>query len=146
MGYRRNSMSNNISSSKEKQTWPEQLWQWISKITKWTCDTLFNTIALSRELIMSLTSKLSEKLWNNNPEIVNIRKAITEHHLNQAKKSLNKLSVQFPEIFKWIYHTSVWTVKTVVWSWRDMIHWLRNDETKKLTDGNTEEWTEKHAA
>lgn len=95
---------------------------------------------------MSLTSKLSEKLWSNNPEIINIRKAITEHHLNQAKKSLNKLFVQFPEIFKWIFHTSVWTVKTIVWSWKDTIQWLRNDESKRWIDENIGEWTDKNIA
>ncbi len=121
---------NNTSQIREKQTWPEELWKWASKLIKWTCDALFNTLAASLELTRAWTSKLSEIFWNKNPDIKSSRKAITKHHLNQTKKALNKTWTWIWEIIKWWFKTTKWAIRTVFSSGKNTIKWLREDDSE----------------
>lgn len=133
-----NNKHNNIDQTKEKQTGPEELWEWISKITKWTCDALFNTLAASLELTRAWTSKLSEVLWNESPEIKSSRKAITKHHIEQTKKALNKTWKWIWNIINWWYHTAKWTIRTIFSSGKDTIKWLREDSSENKQENKQE--------
>ena len=75
-----------IDKAKAKISWPEELWNWVSSIVKWTTDTLFNTLAATYEATMTWASFLSEKLWSKKPEIRENRKAIRKHHEERYKK------------------------------------------------------------
>ena len=122
------------SSSKEKISWSEELWKWLSNVIKWVTDSLFNSLAAWRELIMSWVSKLSEKLWSKDSTIIANRKNITNHHLKQTKKSVNKVWNSALDIIKWWFHTTKWAIRTVFTSGKETVKWLRekNNDKKNL--------------
>ena len=138
MRNRLNYKANNTANNKEKQTWPEELWEWASKLIKWTCDALFNTLAAWVELTMAWTSKLSEKFWNKNPDIKSSRQAITQHHLNQTKKALNKAWTWVWNMATWVFKTAKWGVRTIFSSGKNTIKWLREDESSNTQENNQE--------
>jgi len=119
--------------SKEKITWPEELWNWVSSIVKWTADSLLNTLATTYELTMTWTSFLSEKLGSQKPEIRESRKTIRKHHFNQSKKAVNNVWNGIVNIGKWSFHTTRWALRTVLLSWKDTIKSLRDDDSEKKT-------------
>ena len=119
--------------SKEKNTWPEELWNWVSMIAKWTTDSLFNTLAATYELTMTWASLLSEKLGSKKPEIRESRKAIRKHHFNQTKKAVSNVWNWIVNIGKWWFHTTKWAIRTVLLSWKDTIKSLRDDDSEKKT-------------
>ena len=153
------SRTKGTDKSKEKITWPEELWNWVSSVVKWTTDSLFNTLAATYELTMTWTSLLSEKLWSKKPEIRENRKAIRKHHFNQTKKALNNVWKWIVNIGKWWFHTTKWAIRTVLLSWKDTIKSLRDDpekenkstakwksEKKTTTKKRTSDWEIREAA
>ena len=129
--------------SKEKITWPEELWNWVSSIVKWTTDTLFNTLAATYELTMTWASFISEKLGSKKPEIRENRKAIRKHHFNQTKKAVSNVWNGIVDIGKWWFHTTKWALRTVLLSWKDTIKSLRDDDSEKKTKKVTSKKSEK---
>jgi hypothetical protein len=124
------SASSSADKLKEKKTWTEELWEWVADLVKWVSDSLFNTLAASWELIMSWTSKISEKIWSKDPKIRESRKRISKHHLNQSKKCFGKAGKWLLNVWKWSFKTVKWTVRTVVWSGVDTVKWLREGGDK----------------
>ena len=116
--------------TKHKETWPEEFWKWTSDMLKWVLDSLFNTLAAWWELVMSWVSKLSEKFWSEDSEVVSSRKTITNHHLNQTKKSLNNVKDKVLDVCKWWFKATKWALRTVLLSWEDTIKSLREGDTK----------------
>lgn len=128
-----NSLSRRWDKSKEKFTGPQELWNWVSSIAKWTTDAIFNTLAATYEATMTWASFLSEKLWSKKPEIRENRKAIRKHHFNQTKKAVNNVWNGIVNIGKWWFHTTKWAIRTVLLSWKDTIKSLRDDDSENKT-------------
>lgn len=140
------SLSRGWDKSKEKITWPQELWNWVSSIVKWTTDTIFNTLAATYEATMTWASFLSEKLWSKKPEIRENRKAIRKHHFNQTKKAVNNVWNGIVNIGKWWFHTTKWAIRTVLLSWKDTIKSLRDDDSEKKTKKTVKGKSEKKPA
>ena len=122
------------TSVKEKKTWPEELWQWMPELVKWIADMIFNTLVLGTELVRAWTSKISQVVWSEDPEIVSSRKKITKHHLKQSGKSIKKVWTWAWNTIKWTYHTTKWTIRTAILSWKETVKWLRDvDDEGKFT-------------
>lgn len=132
-----------IDKAKAKISWPEELWNWVSSIVKWTTDTLFNTLAATYEATMTWASFLSEKLWSKKPEIRENRKAIRKHHANQTKKAINNIWNWIVSIGKWWFHTTKWALRTVLLSWKDTIKSLRDDDSENDNKKTTKKKSEK---
>ena len=132
----------NTPQNKEKQSWHEELWEWISKITRWTCDALFNTLAATWELTKAWTSKIAEKMWNKNPDIKSYRKDISKHHIEQAKFAWETALKWIWKTINWWYHTAKWAIRTIFSSSKnsikDTIQWLREDHSQNKQDNKQE--------
>lgn len=136
----RNSTKNNKAreitknNTKEKQSWEVEFWSWTSSMLRWISDAILNCLAAWWEWVMSWVSKLSEKLWSKDPEVVSNKQQLTVHHVNQMKKSLNRAKHGVLKVGKWVYHTTVWAIKTVLASWKDTINWLREEEKTNIVE------------
>lgn len=134
MKNRLKNKSNNTPQNKEKQSGHEELWEWISEITKWTCYALLNTLAATWELTRAWVSKIAEKIWNKNPDVQSNRKELAEHHFGQAKRAWKAALRWIWNTINWWYHTIKWTTRTVFWSVKnsikDTVNWLREDQSE----------------
>lgn len=117
--------------TKITKNWPEELWEWVSKIVGWTADSLFNIIAVLYELIMAWALKISEKYWSKDEEIIEHKAKIVNHHLNQSKKALNSMGDWAKKIGKWTVKTVKWAAKTIALSLQDTVGWLRDEDKNK---------------
>jgi hypothetical protein len=136
---KRNNSENNIASAKlveksqKKLTWPEELWNWVHDIIKWTWKAVFNTIAAGSEFARAWASKLAQIAWSKDPEIREIRKKIVRHHITQGKRVSKEALKWGWKAVTWTAHTTKWALRTVLGgvydSWKETITWLRNKES-----------------
>ena len=130
----------------EKQSWEVEFWSWVADVLRWTADTLFNCLAAWYEWFMSWVSKLSEKLWSKDPEVIDIRKKLTAHHIWQTKESFHNVKNGALKVGSWVRHTAVWAVRTVLASWKDTIKWLREEKNNIVEMPDTINQQKKKAA
>ena len=126
----------NYRDSREKELWHEELWNWLSKVVKGTCDSLFNVLAAWWTFALAWLSKLSEKAWSEDAEILAAKKKLTAHRLQQGKNRLKKAWSSAADILAWWFSTAKWAVRTIYTSWKDAINWLRKWDESKNKSGN----------
>ena len=125
-----------VDAAKEKQTWPEEFWNWVHSVIKWTWDALFNTVAAGTEIVRAWTSKVSQIVWSK--KMKETRGALVKHHLSQSKNAIKRAWSWGLSVITWTGHTLKWGVRTVVGGVRDS--W--KDTITSLRDGG-EEWSDK---